>query len=777
MDDLKLIKKHYGEKMMHLCREIFPTLLETEGLLYTTLIAKFYPSRNIYDDIVVNEDRIDTFKNIIYNAVIEMKQETISNEKTPKELLEEAGYILYECNSEKDIQSFRHYYQRSDGRETPTYIEGTQPEHNNGEELCTFSGGRLNRCYVFFAIKKDAEFIKRKTNPERQDEYGTSVISIQFSKGDLNTLSIKNRYNHTVKNPDATFYNDLDCIIDGLTASFEKEYNLNINSTKKQEYLSGFIKANDERYYRYNFEKYNINYCDNNIIIDNSEVIELDKSRYLVFENYIIDFKEKTIKLYDKEFIKEDSFLEGIQDIESIKVEIDKETKEKNIIINDDIIITLTKTNQIKSYKNSHITEVGDNFLRNSTEIESIDLENIEVLGEDFLHKAAKLTSINIPKCRKIDNGFLYSNKELKSIDLPKVEMILDNFMFSNNILNNINMPNLKTIGDRFLYHNKNLREIDLPNIISIGNNFLCVNKKMNRVNIPNCREIGESFLANEEELESIDLRYVNRVGNCFMPYNEKLNEINLEKCKYIGNLFLRNNNGLESIDLYNTLEIGNDFLLSNKKLKDINIPNVRYIGNKFIESNLELEKINIPNVIKIGERFLFHNRKLNSIDLPNCEEIKDFFLRENQSLESIDLPKLHKCGKYFLFSNKILNKIKADKLINIDDNFLVYNEELESIDFPKIKKIGVDFIPQNQKLKNINIPSIESIDIGFLTMAKNIKEIYMPRLMILFGNRIDFVISNLPFKIVKNKSELSDMFEDGNDGDIDEKSSSERNK
>ena len=27
-EDLKIIKKHYGEKMMHLCRELFPTLLQ-----------------------------------------------------------------------------------------------------------------------------------------------------------------------------------------------------------------------------------------------------------------------------------------------------------------------------------------------------------------------------------------------------------------------------------------------------------------------------------------------------------------------------------------------------------------------------------------------------------------------------------------------------------------------------------------------------------------------------------------------------------------------------
>ena len=35
--------------------------------------------------------------------------------------------------------------------------------------------------------------IKREdfTEPMRQDKYGTSVISIQFTRGDINTLSIK----------------------------------------------------------------------------------------------------------------------------------------------------------------------------------------------------------------------------------------------------------------------------------------------------------------------------------------------------------------------------------------------------------------------------------------------------------------------------------------------------------------------------------------------------------------------------------------------------------
>ena len=69
------------------------------------------------------------------------------------------------------IQSFKKYY---------------APQ----EELCTFLGGRLNSCDVFFAVKKDVNDIKRSDfiKPEREDKYGTSVISIQFRKGYINTL-------------------------------------------------------------------------------------------------------------------------------------------------------------------------------------------------------------------------------------------------------------------------------------------------------------------------------------------------------------------------------------------------------------------------------------------------------------------------------------------------------------------------------------------------------------------------------------------------------------
>ena len=79
---------------------------------------------------------------------------------------------------------------------------------------------------VFWAVKKNVKDIRRKDfdSPERDDEYGTSVMSIQFNREGTTRVSIKNRYNHTVENPDATLGNDLEKIAPGLTYSFELCY-------------------------------------------------------------------------------------------------------------------------------------------------------------------------------------------------------------------------------------------------------------------------------------------------------------------------------------------------------------------------------------------------------------------------------------------------------------------------------------------------------------------------------------------------------------------------
>ena len=106
--DLKIIKKKYGENMAKLCREFFPTLLETEGLLSTLMLNNFEPNHSLYNDLI-SQKQEDKFKNYIYSLVDVENNNKIISHKTPKELLSEAGYDLYECESEDEIQQFKKY--------------------------------------------------------------------------------------------------------------------------------------------------------------------------------------------------------------------------------------------------------------------------------------------------------------------------------------------------------------------------------------------------------------------------------------------------------------------------------------------------------------------------------------------------------------------------------------------------------------------------------------------------------------------------------------------
>ena len=54
-EDLKIIKKKFGEDMMHLCRKLFPTILEKgNNELSTILLQSFYPNKSLCQDIISN---------------------------------------------------------------------------------------------------------------------------------------------------------------------------------------------------------------------------------------------------------------------------------------------------------------------------------------------------------------------------------------------------------------------------------------------------------------------------------------------------------------------------------------------------------------------------------------------------------------------------------------------------------------------------------------------------------------------------------------------------
>ena len=568
--DLKIIKKKYGENMMHLCRELFPTILEKEGILSQVILDSFEASHELYNDLISN-NLVVAFENYIYERLDYKTDKIVKITKTPKELLSEAGYDLYECHTEDEIQAFKKYY-------------------SPGEELCTFRGGRLENCYVFFAVKKNIEEIKRANfhNPDRQDLYGTSVLSIQFTRDDAHHLSIKNRYNHTVVNPDATFSNNLDNIIPGLTDSFEKCYGMAQKCNSNNFEIPNYVCVG-EKYYKYNYEIDNVYYCPNNIIIDNYKVKRLDKGRYILLDYYILDLQNKEIKSYQPI----DSFPSTIGKITEIEVEKDQEEKRIKIEnVDGNVYVGLDKNNNIIYYQNDTVKKIFDNFMRYNVTLSNLKLPQAQIIENSFLYHNKALEVIELPECRETGKDFLRSNTSIKNVYLPKAEHLGFGFLLRNETLEVIELPECIIIGNCFLGFNTNIKNVYLPNAKIIGEAFLLRNEALEVIELPECRKIGDYFLDKNPNIENVYLPQTQIIGGCFLQCNEALETIKLPECRVIEDSFLEYNTNIKSVYLPNVECIENDFLQNSTSIEVLVLP-------PNLETNLQIQSTEKKDINK----------------------------------------------------------------------------------------------------------------------------------------------------------------------------------
>ena len=100
-DELKKIKRIYGEKFSRLCRELFPQILDQEGALLKILQEKFSRNCNTLCESIEENGLKEDFKDLIYTAFDDDREEDKKEDsRTPYEILDEAGYELHECLTE-----------------------------------------------------------------------------------------------------------------------------------------------------------------------------------------------------------------------------------------------------------------------------------------------------------------------------------------------------------------------------------------------------------------------------------------------------------------------------------------------------------------------------------------------------------------------------------------------------------------------------------------------------------------------------------------------------
>lgn len=753
IDDLKLLKKHYGENFAKLCRSLFPTILESPGELYKIISAHFSPSRNLYKDITESEN-VETFKAYILSLFKPKSKKTVSKSplESPYDLMRKAGYILYpECKTEKDVQSFKKYYTAD-------------------EEICTFWGNRTKLCRVWFAVKKNVDEIKREDfpNPKRQDEYGTSVISIQYTRSKPSTLSIKNRYNHTVKNPDATFSNNLDNIIPGLKNSFISYFGIDTKIDKHTLELPGYIKAENDKYYKYNFRIGDAYFCENNVIVNGFVAKEYDKSRFLIIDNYILDMANKTITKYkNKEFFglhsDRDSFVDSIGQIEKINID-NLGDNNKTITIQSKgqtypIKIMINGSNQIIGYYNHNIEKVGINFLENSVHLQTIDMpllkecgsnflaenKNIEMLnlprlekcGYNFLTRNKNLSSVCLPKLKECGSGFLSSNEKIELLDLPNLQRCGDSFLCDNRIITSVNLPKLSRVGDSFLKSNLALASLSLPklrrvdsnflhanqdlqyfyapNITSCKDNFLKFNLKLTQIDLPNLKSCGKNFFHKNKIVTQVNLPNLQNADSYFLFSASDIKEISLPKLVQCKNCFMSLASNLTHFNAPNLIKCGNYFLQLSK-LKSYNMNNLRTCGNFFCDGIKDnLLDINFPSLQRCGINFFSRIENVDNINLPQLRETDENFMIDCKHAKSINMPSLENCGDRFLMHCNIDGKVEFPNLKTIENYFLYYNRAMEEFSAPKLTTIGYDCLCYNRHLKKFNVPSLTNFKDGLL--------------------------------------------------------------
>jgi len=506
--DLKIIKKHYGENFAHMCRRLFPSILETKGMLSEIILKAFQPNKLIFEDVKNYEADFFNFINEKYFPSLNQKE--IKTELNVYELFNQAGYTLMpECLSEEEIQLYKKFY-------APNEI------------LCSFYQNRTSNHRVWFAVKNNVDQIKREnfTNPMREDEYGTSVLSIQIANNTSN-LTIKNRYNHAVRNPDNTFNNNLDNIIPGLTYAFKKEFNI-----QKIQYnpfsLSNYHRACNGKYFRYSSNTNKIYFCSNNVILYNDEPFQLDSSKYLIVDSFILNLKTKKFEdtvvgtsLIDNKVKQidvscKDAFIDTFGEIKNIEISNDKKEKVKNIKITpvngENIDLKLNNENQLIYLSNPNVKVIRNNFLFSNNSLKTLFLPNVEFIEHNFLYTNECLNLISVPKVEFIGDDFLKHNICLDFLSMPKLNICGSEFLKHNNIISGIWFPNLKYIGANFMYYNNGLTNIMLPSLQVAHSFMLFNNKSIKNFRFPNLKYTDENILYENENFLFSEFNASNKI-------------------------------------------------------------------------------------------------------------------------------------------------------------------------------------------------------------------------------------------------------------------------
>lgn len=428
------------------------------------------------------------------------EQSTYNSDQDPLELLNEAGYDAFVVKTEEQKNSIRKYFRPN-------------------EELCTFSDpSRHKDYYMIHAIKRGADKIKPSARPARQDEYGTSVISIQILKTG-GFISIKNRYNHTIDNPDATFNNNPDNIIPGLSDSLKKYFNVDFTVTETP--LPNNFRIIGDQFVHFNYEVDNV-YYDATHYAKDSEITALNPDYEIMLDNVILNKQTCEVKSVHTGTEDLSSILNNEISGHKIKTETDKTTGETVVKIIDENKnikeLARTKNGCITSLHLYKTSEIGSKFLRGNTVLETLYAPKLKKMGAHSFFACHNLKNLYIPELEEMGMECFARSYELTELNAPKLKIMKPGCFAQSEKIKNLYIPELEEMGyGCFSKHNKELTEFNAPKLKKIENCCFIVCYKLKKLYVPELEEMSAECFANVRHLHELIAPKLKKMGpSCF---------------------------------------------------------------------------------------------------------------------------------------------------------------------------------------------------------------------------------------------------------------------
>lgn len=406
----KKLKKQNGERFAQTIRNFHNGILEIPGL-----------------DVIVRHAGRDAEPLLPYLMSLLTSNDALPApiSEDPFVLLERAGYNAFYADTLEKQNSIERYF-------AP------------GELLCTFNDrARYRNYHLVHAVKKDVDQIRRedfKGKEQRQDAYGTSVISIQMHKT-KRFISIKNRYNHAVQGCDHTFDSNPDKIVEGLTAALKERFNVEF-SVAKSPLPDGFVLMGNQ-IFKYNREKNNVYYADQAWAKD-GVVHAVDRSAGdALFDGFMFNNKTKTLKNIDQHRRQRIFYPESIDSFA------------------DDFNRYYGGNRGLTVDRGGNLTLNGKILIgAEESRIKTINLPALIEMSDQCLLEADALTIFKAPALIKMGSRCLNYTKALMHFEGPMLTTMGRFSLSRTPALTHFKAPVLDKVGEKCLYHSPNLTKL-----------------------------------------------------------------------------------------------------------------------------------------------------------------------------------------------------------------------------------------------------------------------------------------------------------------------------